>query len=147
MRRRISIRGCPSVGPSVDRSICPVLFLKVKSTHTRRILCRVSDLVYTNYIWFYDAKMFPDDLTLLALTRSASQKQKTTVSNTVSVLMLRKQKRRSLAKTKLLQKFLLSCWITSQFNLHQSGSILAALLSVIEAYRFWLKMTCPLFAA
>ena len=35
----------PSVGPSVRRSVCPVLFLKVKRTHTRRILCRVSGLV------------------------------------------------------------------------------------------------------
>ena len=43
MRRRISIRGCvrPSVGPYVR----PVLFSKVKSTHTRRILCRVSGIV------------------------------------------------------------------------------------------------------
>ena len=35
-------RFCPSVGPSV----CPVLFSKVKSTHTRRIFCRVSGLVW-----------------------------------------------------------------------------------------------------
>ena len=34
-------RVCPSVCPSVR----PVLFSKVKSTHTRRILCRVSGLV------------------------------------------------------------------------------------------------------
>ena len=33
-------RSCPSVGPSVD----PALFSKVKSTHIRRILCRVSGL-------------------------------------------------------------------------------------------------------
>ena len=47
MRRRISIWGCvrPSVGPSVGPSACPVLFSKVKRTHTRRILCRVSGLV------------------------------------------------------------------------------------------------------
>ena len=51
MRRRISIRGCvrPSVRPSVRRSVrpsvCPVLFSKVKTTHSRRILCRVSGLV------------------------------------------------------------------------------------------------------
>ena len=54
-------RSCPSVGPSVRPSVRrsvgpsvrrsvrpsvrPVLFSKVKSTHTRRILCRVSDLV------------------------------------------------------------------------------------------------------
>ena len=36
----------PSVGPSVRRSVCPVLFSKVKRTHTRRILCRVSSLVF-----------------------------------------------------------------------------------------------------
>ena len=43
MRLRISIRGRvrTSVGPTVG----PVLFSKVKSTHTRRILCRVSGLV------------------------------------------------------------------------------------------------------
>ena len=34
-----------SVRPSVRPSVCPVLFSKVKSTHTRRILCRVSGLV------------------------------------------------------------------------------------------------------
>ena len=63
MRRRISIRGGvrpsvgssfgpsigPSIGPSVHWSIrpsvCPVLFSKVKRTHTWRILCRVSGLV------------------------------------------------------------------------------------------------------
>ena len=51
MRRRISIRGCvrpsvgPSVRPSVRPSVCPVLFSKVKNTHTRRIFCRVSGLV------------------------------------------------------------------------------------------------------
>ena len=43
MRRHISIRG--RVRPSVRPSVCPVLFLKVKSTHTGRILCRVSGLV------------------------------------------------------------------------------------------------------
>ena len=43
MRRRISIRGC--VRPSARRSVCPVLFSKVKSTHTRLILYRVSGLV------------------------------------------------------------------------------------------------------
>ena len=35
------MRSCPSVGPSVG----PALFSKVKSTHTRRILCRVSGFV------------------------------------------------------------------------------------------------------
>ena len=45
MRLRISIRG--RVRPSVRLSVCPVLFSKVKSTHTRRILCRVSGLVET----------------------------------------------------------------------------------------------------
>ena len=44
MRRRISIWG--RVRPSVCPSVCPVLFFKVKSTHTRRILCRVSGLVF-----------------------------------------------------------------------------------------------------
>ena len=43
------MRSCPSVrrsvGPSVRRSVCLVLFSKMKSTHTRRILCRVSGLV------------------------------------------------------------------------------------------------------
>ena len=34
-----------SVRLLVRRSICPVLFSKVKSTHTRHILCRVSGLV------------------------------------------------------------------------------------------------------
>ena len=34
---------------SVRRSVCPVLFSKVKITHTRRILCRVSGLVRCNY--------------------------------------------------------------------------------------------------
>ena len=43
MRRRISIRG--RVRPSVGPSVRPVLFSKVISTHTRRILCRVSGLV------------------------------------------------------------------------------------------------------
>ena len=43
MRRRISIRGC--VRPSVRRMVRPQLFWKVKSRHTRRILCRVSGLV------------------------------------------------------------------------------------------------------
>ena len=38
-------RSFPSVGPSVRRSVGPALFSKVKSTHTRRILCRVSGLV------------------------------------------------------------------------------------------------------
>ena len=33
---------CPSIGPSIH----PVLFLKVKSTHTRHILCCVSALVF-----------------------------------------------------------------------------------------------------
>ena len=37
---------CPSVSPSLRLSICPMLFSKVKSTHTRRILCRVSGLVF-----------------------------------------------------------------------------------------------------
>ena len=47
MRRRISIRGCvrASVRPSVRPSVCPVLFSKVKTTHTRRILCRVSSVL------------------------------------------------------------------------------------------------------
>ena len=40
----VSVR--PSLRPSVRRSVCPVLFSKVKSTHTRRILCRVSGLVF-----------------------------------------------------------------------------------------------------
>ena len=39
----VSVR--PSVRRSVRRSVCPVLFSKVKSTRTRRILCRVSGLV------------------------------------------------------------------------------------------------------
>ena len=34
-----------SVRPSVGPSVCPVLFSKVRNTHTRRILCRVSGLV------------------------------------------------------------------------------------------------------
>ena len=34
-----------SVRPSVGPSVRPVLFSKVKRTHTRRILCRVSGLV------------------------------------------------------------------------------------------------------
>ena len=42
-------RSCPSVnrsvGPSVRRSVCPVLFSKEISTHTRRILRRVPGLV------------------------------------------------------------------------------------------------------
>ena len=47
MRRRISIRGPVRrfVRRSVHRSVCPVLFSKVKSAHTRRILYRVSGLV------------------------------------------------------------------------------------------------------
>ena len=51
MRRRISIWGCvrPSVRPSVRRSVCPVLFSKVKTTHARRILCRVSGLVFSSH--------------------------------------------------------------------------------------------------
>ena len=43
------MRSCPSVGPSVRpsvrASVGPVLFSKVKITHTRRILCLVSGLV------------------------------------------------------------------------------------------------------
>ena len=39
------MRSCPSVGPSVRRSVGPVLFSRLKSTHSRRILCRVSGLV------------------------------------------------------------------------------------------------------
>ena len=39
------MRLCPSVRRSVRRSVCPVLFSRVKRTHTRRILCRVSGLV------------------------------------------------------------------------------------------------------
>ena len=35
-----------SVRPSVRPSVVPALFSKVKSTHTRRILCRVSGLVF-----------------------------------------------------------------------------------------------------
>ena len=42
------MRSCPSVRRSVRRSVCPMLFSKVKSTHTRRILCRVSGLVSLN---------------------------------------------------------------------------------------------------
>ena len=38
-------RSCPSVRRSVGPSVGPVLFSKVKITHTRRILCRVSGLV------------------------------------------------------------------------------------------------------
>ena len=45
MRRSISIRGC--VRSSVSPYVRPVLFSKVKSTHTRRILCRVSGLVFS----------------------------------------------------------------------------------------------------
>ena len=43
------MRSCPSVDPSVRPSVRPsvgpALFSKVKITHTRRILCRVSGLV------------------------------------------------------------------------------------------------------
>ena len=58
MRRRISIRGYVrrSVGPSVRRSVCPVLFSKEKRTPTRRILCRVSGLVKT----FFSTRFFPN---------------------------------------------------------------------------------------
>ena len=47
MRRRISIGGRvrPSVRRSVRRSVGPALFSKVKSTHTRCILYRVSGFV------------------------------------------------------------------------------------------------------
>ena len=38
-------RSCPSVRWSVGPSVGPVLFSKMKKTHTRRILCRVSGLV------------------------------------------------------------------------------------------------------
>ena len=51
MLRRISIRGC--VRPQIRRSLRPVLFLKVRSTHTRRILCRVSGLVPSLSISFF----------------------------------------------------------------------------------------------
>ena len=51
MRRRISIRGC--VRPSVRRSVGPSVRPSVRpyvpcyfQTHTRRILCRVSGLVF-----------------------------------------------------------------------------------------------------
>ena len=37
--------------PSLCRSVCPVLFSKVKRTYTRRILCRVSGLVFL--LWNY----------------------------------------------------------------------------------------------
>ena len=39
------MRSCPSVRRSVRPSVGPALFSKVKSTHTRRILCRVFGLV------------------------------------------------------------------------------------------------------
>ena len=46
------MRSCPSVrrsvSPSIGLSVCPVLSSKVKITHTRRILCRVSGLVVIN---------------------------------------------------------------------------------------------------
>ena len=45
------MRSCPSVGPSVR----PVLFSKVKSTHTRRILCRVSGLVLSRHGFCLDS--------------------------------------------------------------------------------------------
>ena len=41
-----------SVRPSVRPSVCPVLFSKVKRTHTRRILCRVSGLVRQGWRFF-----------------------------------------------------------------------------------------------
>ena len=45
-------RSFPSVRRSVRRSVGPELFLKVKSTHTRRILCRVSGLVWeVSVVW------------------------------------------------------------------------------------------------
>ena len=50
VRRSICRSVSPSVGPSiglsVHPSVRPVLFSKVISTHTRRILCHVSGLVY-----------------------------------------------------------------------------------------------------
>ena len=42
----------PSVRPSVRRSVCPVLFSMVKCTHTRRILCGVSGLVFQLFLGF-----------------------------------------------------------------------------------------------
>ena len=49
----VSVR--PSVRRSVRRSACPVLFSKVKSTHTWRILSRVSGLVFVNHCRSYTA--------------------------------------------------------------------------------------------
>ena len=54
-------RLCPYVGLSIRRSVCPVLFLKVKKTHTRRILCRVSGLVKlkaTSVTWYFFVHLF-----------------------------------------------------------------------------------------
>ena len=45
----VSLYEVVSVRPSVRRSVCPALFSKVKSTHTRRILCRVSGLVFFDF--------------------------------------------------------------------------------------------------
>ena len=47
-----------SVRLSVRPSVCPVLFSKVKSTHTRRILCRVSGLVPLHFLLFLTVVFF-----------------------------------------------------------------------------------------
>ena len=52
-------RSCPSVRPSVGPYIRPVLFSKVKSTHTRRILCRVSGLVFLSQVSLSFLPLFP----------------------------------------------------------------------------------------
>ena len=47
------MRVCLSIRPSSRSSVGPALFSKVKSTHTRRISCRVSGLVFSshNFLW------------------------------------------------------------------------------------------------
>ena len=64
MRRRISLRGRarPSLRRSVGPYVRPVLFSKVKSTHTRRILCRVSGLV-SIFLSFPSNETVIDDVT------------------------------------------------------------------------------------
>ena len=69
---RRSVR--PSVGPSVRPSVGPVLFSKVKITHTRRILCRVSGLV--SFISLFVDAGGPDVLTLRAVQYDDGQDKK-----------------------------------------------------------------------
>ena len=78
MRRRISLRGCvrpsvrPSVRSSVRRSVVPSV-PRYFQTRTRRILCRVSGLVLSFFLFFVNfSHHFALSLSLLLFVMSFS---------------------------------------------------------------------------